>query len=66
MMIAEQFYTLQDTADRLGVSRNTIWRWVKADKLQAQKAGGVVFLDRRLVDTILEKATVTSARRYAL
>ena len=66
MMIAEQFYTLQETADRLGVSRNTVWRWVKAQKLQAQKAGGVVFIDRRLVDTISETATVTTAKRYAL
>ena len=40
MMIAEQFYTLQETADRLSVNRLTIWRWIKAQKLEAQKAGG--------------------------
>ena len=55
MMIAEQFYTLQETADRLGVVRNTIWRWIKAQKLEAQKAGGVVFIDRHLVDEIVKR-----------
>ena len=53
MTITEQFYTLQETADRLGVNRITIWRWIKAQKLEAQTAGGVVFIDRHLVDDIL-------------
>ena len=55
MLIVEQFYTLQETADRLGVVRNTIWRWIKAQKLEAQRAGGVVFIDRLLVDDILAR-----------
>ena len=50
MKITEEFYTLQETANILGVNRLTIWRWVKTGKIAAQKAGGVVFIERSVVD----------------
>lgn len=48
--IAEHFYTLTQAAARLGVERHTVWRWIKAGKLTAQKAGGVVFIEQAAVD----------------
>lgn len=49
--IASHFYTLSEAAKRLKVERHTIWRWIKAGTLPAQKAGGVVFIEKRVVDS---------------
>ena len=50
--IADRFYTLTQAAARLGVERHTVWRWIKTGKLEAQKAGGVVFIERGAVDRL--------------
>ena len=33
----EKLYTIKDTAELLSVSRNTIWRWIKQNKLKPTK-----------------------------
>jgi excisionase family DNA binding protein len=48
--IAEHFYTLTQAAERLGVERHTVWRWIKAGRFQVQKAGGVVFIERSAIE----------------
>lgn len=48
--IADQFYTLTEAAAELGLERHTLWRWIKAGQLEAQRVGGVVLIERRLVD----------------
>ena len=53
--IAEQFYTLAEAAKRLGVERHTVWRWIKAGRMDSQKVGGVVFIERRVVDDLIKK-----------
>jgi excisionase family DNA binding protein len=50
--IAAHFYTLTQAAERLGVERHTIWRWIKAGKLEAQRAGGVVFIEKEAVERL--------------
>ena len=49
LIITDEFYTLTETADVLGVERHSIWRWVREGKVPAQKAGGVVFIERAWV-----------------
>lgn len=51
--ITKHFYTLQETADLLGLNRLTIRRWIDSGKLEAQRAGGVVFIDKHYVDDLL-------------
>ena len=53
--IAEQFYTLAEAANRLGVERHTVWRWIKAGRMDSQKVGGVVFIERRVVDDLIKE-----------
>ena len=53
--IAEQFYTLAEAAKRLDVERHTVYRWVKAGRLGSQKVGGVVFIERGVVDYLAEE-----------
>jgi excisionase family DNA binding protein len=36
-MVDENFLTLKDVAERLGVSKVTLWRWIKDGKLSAIK-----------------------------
>jgi excisionase family DNA binding protein len=38
-LVEEDYYTLQDIADRLKVSYRTVYRWVHAGKLPAYKFG---------------------------
>ena len=52
MKIADHFYTLSEAATRLRVERHTIARWIKDGRLEAQKAGGVVFIGKDAVDAI--------------
>ncbi len=53
--IAERFYTLTEAADRLEVNRLTIRRWIRSGKLEAQKVGGVVFIERELIEAMKTK-----------
>ena len=52
MKITEAFYTLTEAAERLGVNRLTVRRWIKAGKIDVQRAGGVVFIDRSVVEKL--------------
>lgn len=55
MLIVEEFYTLQETADRLGVVRNTIWRWMQAGKVRKvryQRIGGIVLIEKAEVERL--------------
>ena len=52
MKIADQFYTMTQAAARLHVERHTIARWIKDGRLEVQKAGGVVFIEKEAVHAI--------------
>ena len=41
MLITDVFYTLSQAAAQLGVERHTLARWIRAGRLDAQRAGGV-------------------------
>ena len=55
MQIGEMFYTLTEAAALLGVERHTIWRWIKDNKLSAQRAGGVVFIAKEAVENLRQQ-----------
>jgi excisionase family DNA binding protein len=38
-LVEENYYTLQDIAERLKVSYRTVYRWVRAGRLPAYKFG---------------------------
>ena len=50
--IAEQFYTLAEAVNRLGVERHTVWRWIKAGRMDSQKVGGGVFIEKGIVERL--------------
>jgi len=52
MNISATYCTLTEAATSLGVERHTIWRWIKIGKIKAQKAGGVVFIERTVVERL--------------
>ena len=57
MRILDYFCTERQAAELLGVNRITIWRWIKAGKLNIQWVGGVVFIPKEQIDS-LQLATV--------
>ncbi len=52
LKITDEFCTLKETAAHLGVNRLTVWRWIKAGKIEVQRAGGVVFIERSVVEKL--------------
>lgn len=59
MQIAEFFYTESQATKVLGVSRTTIWRWIKGGRFDVQRVGGVVFIPKREVELIKTKGGKT-------
>lgn len=43
MSVTERWFTYSQVAERYGVSKMTVWRWVKSGLLQAKKIGGKVY-----------------------
>ncbi len=60
MKIADFFFTEQEMADYLGVNRLTVWRWIRAGKIDAQSIGGVVLIPK------WEAELLKGSRRYKL
>lgn len=50
--LLHDFYLMGDAARALGVSRITLWRWIKADKLQTYRIGREVLIEREVVDRL--------------
>ena len=53
--ITEMFCTLKEASETLKVNRLTIRRWIKSGKIQAQRVGGEVLIERRLVETLAKE-----------
>ena len=47
--VGEHFLTLTQAANELGLERRTIWRWIKGGKLEAQKVGNAVLIEKCLI-----------------
>ncbi len=43
----------------LGISRMTVWRWIKDGRFDVQRVGGVVFIPKREVELIKTKGGKT-------
>ena len=53
--INDLFYTQNEAANRLNVDRTTVWRWIRAGKLEAQKVGGAVLIEKEVVEALHSK-----------
>jgi excisionase family DNA binding protein len=51
-MEVEELLTCQQVSEALGVSVNTVWRWIRDGKLPAKKLGGKLY---RIYKADLEK-----------
>ena len=51
----KEFYTAQDLADKLGVNIMTIYRYIKAGRLQAYKIGKEFRIEQKEFETFLNK-----------
>ena len=49
--VLRDFYTLGDAAQVLGVSRVTLWRWIRDGKLEAYRLGREVLVEKKSIDT---------------
>ncbi len=49
--ILSEFYTLGDAAKALGISRVTLWRWIRDGKLKGYRIGRQVLVEKKSIDT---------------
>lgn len=56
-MDEKKTYTMQEVADELGKTRQTIYRWIKSGKLKAIKIGGTWTVSAELLDRIKREGT---------
>lgn len=47
MKLADCYVTLNQAAEAVGVERHTVWRWIKEGKLEAEKVGNCVLIERQ-------------------
>ena len=50
-----QYYTIEEVAEMLRVAYLTVYRWVRAEKLEAVKAGKQYRIKKSDLDKFLEK-----------
>lgn len=54
---SERWYTAEDAADYLAVSRPTVFRWMKQGQLSFYKVGGSTRFSKESLDAVIEKNT---------
>ncbi len=52
--VEETYFTVEEVAERLKVSHMTVYRWIKAGKLDAYKIGGEFRITERDIERFLE------------
>lgn len=46
MVIKDLYFTISEAAKELGVSRQTIYRWINDKKIPTEKIGGIVLIEK--------------------
>ena len=54
MQIAEYFYTSGQVAEVLGITRVTVWRWMKEGRFNIQRVGREALIPKGEVDALIE------------
>jgi excisionase family DNA binding protein len=52
MKISDFFYTETGVAKALGISRVTVWRWIKQGRFNVQRFGSVVFIPKDEIELV--------------
>ena len=50
--IAGQYYMMGDAAHELGVTRMTLWRWMRAKELTGHRLGREVFIEKSEIERL--------------
>ena len=50
--VQEQFYTYAQAATALGVSKVTLWHWIRRGKIEVHRLGREVLIEKRLVEEL--------------
>ena len=53
--VQQDFYTYAEAAKALRVSKMTMWKWIKAGKVEVHRIGREVLIEKRLVEEIKAK-----------
>lgn len=59
MKLTDEYYSIQEVADKLKVAYLTVYRWIRSGKLKAVKAGKQYRIDRKLLNQFLLNKVTT-------
>ena len=51
----DEYYSADETASRVGIGVATVWRWIKADKIKADRVGGRTLIPKSEVDRLIKE-----------
>lgn len=60
MTTDQRCFQPKDAAAYLGISRSTIWRYIRAGKLPTMKLGAIVLIEKSALDALLQTPTSPS------
>ena len=55
MKLTDEYYTIQEVADKLKVAYLTVYRWIQAGKLEAVKAGKQYRITKENLEKFINK-----------
>jgi excisionase family DNA binding protein len=53
----KQFYTMHEIANMLSVEYNTVWRWIKAGKLESVKLNSIVRVSKEAFEKFVSSGS---------
>ena len=50
--VRQEYYRFTEVCQVLGISKMTLWRWVKAGKIKAYPIGQEVLFEKKVIDAL--------------
>lgn len=66
MALKDRYYTISDVAETVGVTRQTVSRWIKQNKLKAEKIGRESLIERDILFNFLDARPIPQLLDYEM
>jgi excisionase family DNA binding protein len=64
MALKNTYFTISEAAKELGVSRQTVYRWIEDEKIPKEKIGGVILVRKQAIRNFMRKKGRESFFQY--
>lgn len=64
MALRDRFYTVTETANRIGVTRQTVSRWIRSGDIKTESVGREKLISKKMLERYLNKKIDAIVERY--